>query len=168
MTLLPFFPPRRSPHGLWPTFLPFHFANFYAISCILEFSLIQDRRMMQDIFPTKWKFVVEFEDEQTREVSGTIGQANTREECEGLLECEMDEHNRRGQCVLNAEAVEICANCQGEGKVADQNGGMDRCEVCGGRLGPVANLTMLSLNRREFLLIRRGDFSGPLSPRRAA
>ena len=124
--------------------------------------------MMQDTFRTKWKFVVEFEDEETREVSGTIGQADTREECEGLLEYELDEHNRRRQCVLNAEAVEVCANCQGEGKIADKNGGMDMCGACGGRLGPVANLTMLSLNRREFLLIPRGDFTGRLSPRRAA
>jgi hypothetical protein len=119
---------------------------------------------MKDAFPTKWKFVVEFEDEETREVSGTIGQADTREECEGLLEYEIDEHNR----VLNAEAVEVCANCQGEGKIADKNGGMDMCEACGGRLGPVAILTMRSLNRRGFLLIPRGDFTGPLSPRRAA
>jgi hypothetical protein len=42
--------------------------------------------MIQDALRTKWKFVVEFEDEETNEISGTIGQADTREECEGLLE----------------------------------------------------------------------------------
>ena len=41
--------------------------------------------MTQTAFLTKWKFVVEFEDEETNEISGTIGQADTREECEGFL-----------------------------------------------------------------------------------
>ena len=42
--------------------------------------------MAQSAAVTKWKFVVEFEDDETKELSGTIGQANTREECEGLFE----------------------------------------------------------------------------------
>ena len=79
--------------------------------------------MTQDAFRTKWKFVVEFEDEETNEISGTIGQAGTREECEGLLEFEMQYHNSHGRIVLDAEAAEVCAKCEGEGKIAAMNGG---------------------------------------------
>jgi hypothetical protein len=124
--------------------------------------------MTQDALRTKWKFVVEFEDEETHEISGTIGQANTRGECEGLLEFDMQYHNSHGRIVLNAEAAEVCAKCEGEGTIAAVNGGLDLCDACDGRLGPISNLTTLRPNGTEFLLIRRGDFSGPLSPRRAA
>ena len=124
--------------------------------------------MTQDALRTKWKFVVEYEyeDEETKEISGTIGQADTREECEGLLEHEMQYHSSHGRIVLSAEAAEVCAKCEGEGKISAMNGGLVICDACGGRLGPISNLT--TPNGTEFLLIRRGDFSGPLSPRRAA
>ena len=79
--------------------------------------------MTQDAFRTKWKFVVEFEDEETNEISGTIGQAGTREECEGLLEFEMQYHDSHGRIVFNAEAAEVCIKCEGEGKVAAMKGG---------------------------------------------
>ena len=124
--------------------------------------------MNRDAFRTKWKFVVEFEDEETYEISGTIGQADTWEQCEGLLEYDMQYHDSHGRIVLNAEAAEVCAKCEGEGKIAAMNGGSVICDACGGRLGPISNLTPLRLNGTEFLLIRRGDFSGYLSPRRAA
>ena len=121
--------------------------------------------MTQDALRTKWKLVVEFEDEETNEISGKIGQSGTREECEGLLEFEMQYHGRN---VLNAEAAEVCAKCEGEGKIEAMNGGLVICDACGGRHGPISNLTTLRPNGTEFLLIRRGNFSGPLSPRRAA
>jgi len=125
--------------------------------------------MTQDALRTKWKFVVEFEDEETNEISGTIGQADTREECEGLLEYDMQYHDSHGRIVLNAEAAEVCAKCEGEGKVAAaMNGGAVICDACAGRRGSISNLTTLRPNGTEFLLIRRGDFSGSLSPRRAA
>jgi hypothetical protein len=41
--------------------------------------------MTQDALRTKWKFVVEFEDEETHEISGTIGQADTREDARDFL-----------------------------------------------------------------------------------
>jgi hypothetical protein len=123
--------------------------------------------MTRDAFRTKWKFVVEFEDEETEEISGTLGQADTREECEGLLEYDVQYHNSHGRTVINAEAAEVCAQCEGEGtRVA--NGGVEICDSCGGRLGPIANLTSLRANRTQFLLVRRGNLSTPLSPRRAA
>ena len=141
---------------------------FDTIFCVFECWNIQYVGMTQDALRTKWKFVVEFEDEETNEISGTIGQADTREECEGLLEFEMQYHDSHGRIVLNAEAAEVCAKCEGEGKIAAMNGRLVICDACGGRLGPISNLTTLRPNGTEFLLIRRGDFSGPLSPRRAA
>ena len=123
--------------------------------------------MIQDALRTKWKFIVEFVDEETNEISGTIGQADTREECEGLLEFDMQDHDSHGRIVLKAEAAEVCAKCEGEGEVAVMNG-LVICDACGGRLGPISNLTTLGPGGTEFLLIRRGNFSGPLSPRRAA
>lgn len=122
--------------------------------------------MTQEPLRTKWKFVVEFEDEEKQEISGTIGQADTREECEGLLGYDVEYHGFHGRTVLNAEAAEVCAKCEGEGKIATMNGGMDICDACGGRLGPISNLT--TQDGDEFILIRRGDFSGPLSPRQVA
>ena len=65
--------------------------------------------MTQGALRTKWKFVIEFEDEETHEISGTIGQADTREESEGLLEFDMQYHNSHGRIVLNAEAAKVCA-----------------------------------------------------------
>ena len=79
----------------------------------------------------------------------------------------MQYHDSHGRIVLNAEAAEVCAKCEGEGKIA-MNGGWDLCDACDGRLGPISKLTTLHPNGTEFLLIRQGVFSGPLSPRRAA
>jgi DnaJ-class molecular chaperone len=124
--------------------------------------------MTQDAFRTKWKFVVEFEDEETREILGTVGQADTREECEGLLEYDLQYHNSHGRTVINAEAAEVCAQCEGEGTTVAQNGGMETCEACGGRRGPLSNLTSLRANGTQFLLVRRGNLPTSLSPRRAA
>ena len=43
------------------------------ISCVSEHRTIQYAGMTQDALRTKWKFVVEFGDEETHEISGTIG-----------------------------------------------------------------------------------------------
>jgi hypothetical protein len=94
--------------------------------------------LTQDVPRTKWKFVVEFEDEETHEISGTIGQADTREDCEGLLEYDMQYHDSHGRIVLNAEAAEVCAKCEGEGKIVAVNGGLVICDACDG--APWANL----------------------------
>jgi hypothetical protein len=69
--------------------------------------------MTQDALRTKWKFVVEFEDEETHEISGTIGQADTREECEGLLELicstmiRMDESSQTRRQPRSAPSVRV-------------------------------------------------------------
>jgi hypothetical protein len=87
--------------------------------------------MAQSAAVTKWKFVVEFEDDETKEISGTIGQADTREECEGLIEHDVQYHHSRERTVIQTEAVEICAQCEGNGKFSAGNGRQVICEACG-------------------------------------
>jgi hypothetical protein len=142
---------------------------FSTISCILGYSFIQYGGMTQEALLTKWKFVVEFEDAATSEISGTIGQADTREECEGLLEYERQNLYSDGQIILNAEAAEVCAQCEGEGEISAGSSGLVICDACGGRHGPIATLTSsLGPKGTEYLLMRRGDFTPGISPRRAA
>jgi hypothetical protein len=90
---------------------------------------------------TKWKFVVEFEDDDTKEISGTIGQADTREECEGLIEQDVQYHRSHERTVIQTEAVEICARCGGDGKIPVGNGGQVICKACGGHIGPISKST---------------------------
>jgi hypothetical protein len=94
--------------------------------------------MAQSAALTKWKFVVEFEDDETKEVSGTIGQADTREECAGLIEHDVQYHHSRERTVIQTEAVEICAQCEGIGKISTGDGRQVVCEACGGHLGPIS------------------------------
>ena len=101
--------------------------------------------MTQIALFTKWIFVLEFEDEETHEIAGTIGQAESLEECEALIEHERQYHTLRGRMVFNAEAAEICAECSGEGKVAAGNGGQLICDACGGHLGPISEISFLNL-----------------------
>ena len=98
--------------------------------------------MTQISFATKWKFVVEFEDQETGEISGTIGQADTREDCESLIEYDIQYHSDRERTVLNAEAGEICAECEGEGQLLIGNGGFIICQACGGHHGPISKLML--------------------------
>ena len=60
------------------------------ISCIIQNAFIQYAGMIANAIRTKWKFVVEFEDEETGEIAGTLGEAADRDECEVLIEEEMD------------------------------------------------------------------------------
>ena len=96
--------------------------------------------MSQSVIPSKWKFIVEFEDEETQEISGTIGQASSREECEELIDYDMQHHIVRGRIIVNAEAAEICARCDGEGKLAAGNGFVI-CDACGGHIGAISKLS---------------------------
>jgi hypothetical protein len=81
--------------------------------------------MTQDALHTKWKFIVEFEDEETNEISGTIGQAGTREECEGLLEFEMQYHNSHGRRIQSG-----CDHVIGEAFICEEdNFGADNLTV---------------------------------------
>ena len=97
--------------------------------------------MAQSAAVTKWKFVVEFEDDETKEISGSIGQADTREECEGLIEDDFQYHHSHERTVIQTEAVELCAQCGGDGKISDGSGRQVICEACGGHLGPISKST---------------------------
>jgi hypothetical protein len=93
--------------------------------------------MTQTAVWTKWKFIVQSEDEETGEPSATIGQAETREECEALIEYDFDYHRLRGREIVDAEVCEICAECGGEGLIAAGNDGQVICPACDGHHGPL-------------------------------
>jgi len=99
--------------------------------------------MTQNAIPTKWRFIVEFEDNESRELSGTIGQAETYEECEASMEDEALYHRSRGRTVVNLEIGELCAACDGEGQIPAGNGGRVICQGCGGNLGPISQFVHL-------------------------
>ena len=99
--------------------------------------------MTQNAIPTKWKFIVEFEDHESREISGTIGQADSYEECEASMEDEALYHRSRGRTVFNLEIGELCVECDGEGQIPAGNGGRVICQACGGNLGPISQFVHL-------------------------
>jgi hypothetical protein len=105
--------------------------------------------MTQTAILTEWKFVVEFEDEESREISGIIGKADTLEECEGAIEDEIQDQISQGRTIVNAEAVELCAVCEGEGKIPAGDDGEIICDACGGHLGSIAILALPDLLRGE-------------------
>ena len=63
--------------------------------------------MIANAIHTKWKFIVEFEDEETGAIAGTLGEAPDRDECEELIEEEMEYQRLRGYIRVTAEAVEL-------------------------------------------------------------
>jgi hypothetical protein len=99
--------------------------------------------MTQNVIPTKWKFIIEFEDDESREISGTIGQADTYEECEASMEDEAFYLRSRGRTVVNLEIGELCAECEGEGQIPAGNDGRVICQACGGNLGPISPFVQL-------------------------
>jgi hypothetical protein len=105
--------------------------------------------MTQIAILTEWKFVVEFEDEESKEISGIIGKADTLEECEGAIEDEIQYQVSQGHRIVNAEAVELCAGCEGDGKIRAGDGGQIICDACGGHLGSIAILALPDLLRGE-------------------
>jgi hypothetical protein len=100
--------------------------------------------MTQGAIPTKWKFIVEFEDHESGEISGTIGQADTYEECEASMEDEALYHRSRGRTVCNLEIGELCMECDGEGQIPAGNDGRVICQACGGNLGPISRFVHLN------------------------
>jgi hypothetical protein len=101
--------------------------------------------MTQNAVPTKWKFIVEFEDDETKEISGTIGQADTCEECEASMEDEAFYHRSHGRTIVNLEIGELCVECEGQGLIPAGNGGRVICQACGGHLGPISQFVRLKL-----------------------
>ena len=91
--------------------------------------------MIANAIHTKWKFIVEFEDEETGAIAGTLGEAADRDECEVLIEEEMEYQRLRGYIRVTAEAVELCEQCEGEGSIPVEDGIVSICDACGGRIG---------------------------------
>jgi hypothetical protein len=91
--------------------------------------------MIANAIHTKWKFIVEFEDEETGAIAGTLGEAPDRDECEALIEEEMEYQRLRGYIRVTAEAVELCEQCEGEGSIPVEDGIVSICDACGGRIG---------------------------------
>ena len=90
--------------------------------------------MIANAIHTKWKFIVEFEDEETGAIEGTLGEAADRDECEVLVEDEMEYRRLRGYIRVTAEAVELCEQCEGEGSIPVEDGIVSICDACIGIL----------------------------------
>ena len=88
--------------------------------------------MTQIAILTKWKYVVEFEDDETKEISGTLGRADTQEECESLIEEEVQCQRSHGRTFVDIEVGLVCAECDGEGQIPAGNDGRAICHSCGG------------------------------------
>src|SRR6202171_5391131 len=88
---------------------------------------------------TKWKFIVEFENEESQEIAGTLGHAATRDECEALIEEEMQYQLSRGGIGGTAKAVELCAQCEGEGSIPVEDDIVSIRDACGGRIGTLSS-----------------------------
>ena len=64
-----------------------------------------------------------------------MGEAADRDECEVLVEEEMEYQRLRGYIRVTAEAVELCEQCEGEGSIPVQDAIVSICDACGGRIG---------------------------------
>jgi hypothetical protein len=91
--------------------------------------------MIANAIHTKWKFIVEFENEETGVIAGILGEAADREECEMLVEEEMRCQRLGGYIRVTAEAVELCAQCKGAGSTPVEEDIVSICDACGGRIG---------------------------------
>jgi hypothetical protein len=57
------------------------------------------------------------------------------DECEVLVEDEMEYQRLRGYIRVTAEAVELCEQCEGEGSIPVEDDIVSICDACGGRIG---------------------------------
>jgi hypothetical protein len=82
---------------------------------------------------------MDYLDDDTGRVAATIGSADDREECEGVVRHESSFIERHGFTVLRGEACELCWKCHGDG-VIGSNGSERECPECGGFIGPFCRL----------------------------
>ena len=64
-----------------------------------------------------------------------MGEAADRDECEVLIEEEIEYQRLRGYIRVTAEAVELCEQCEGEGSIPVEEDIVSICDACGGRIG---------------------------------
>ena len=97
-------------------------------------SLMDTKRL-----PTRWLYIMDYIDEDTGMVAATVGSADDREECEGVVRHETGFYQRQGFTVLRGEACELCRGCEGDGLVG-ANTAVRQCPQCGGFTGPFRRL----------------------------
>jgi hypothetical protein len=89
--------------------------------------------------PTRWLYIMDYMDEDTGTVAATVGGADDRDECEGVVRHETIFYQRQGFTVLRGEACELCRGCAGDGLIAG-SGATRQCPQCGGFTGPFCRL----------------------------
>jgi hypothetical protein len=89
--------------------------------------------------PTRWLYIMDYMDEDTGTVAATIGCADDREECEGVVLDETTFYERQGFTVVGGEGCELCRSCEGDGLIGGI-GSERQCPQCGGFTGPFRRL----------------------------
>ena len=89
--------------------------------------------------PTRWLYILDYIDEDTGTVAATVGGADDRDECEGVVRHETCFYQRQGFTILRGEACELCRGCEGDGLIG-ANDGARQCPQCGGFTGPFRRL----------------------------
>jgi hypothetical protein len=94
--------------------------------------------MLQIAAPTRWRYIVECQDIESGFIRAVVGSADSREECEAHVAYEAELQRDLGRHVVNMEACELCAVCDGEGIITPRLPRPEqiRCRSCGGRKGP--------------------------------
>ena len=82
---------------------------------------------------------MDYLDEDSGTVAATIGDAEDRSECEGVVRDETDFYERHGFTILGGEACELCSTCHGDGFIR-VDGSAKECPQCGGFNGPLRKL----------------------------
>lgn len=126
------YPTSHCAAGLW---LPQYIVLIqYGIRSILRGSLMDTKRL-----PTRWLYIMDYLDEDTGTLAATVGSADDRDECEGVVRHETIFYQRRGFTILRGEACELCRGCAGDGLI-DGSDAARQCPQCGGFTGPFRRL----------------------------
>ena len=89
--------------------------------------------------PTRWLYIMDYLNEDTGAVTAAIGNAEDRDECEGVVRHETMFYQRQGFTVIRGEACELCRSCEGDGLIS-AHGSRRQCPQCGGFIGPFRKL----------------------------
>jgi hypothetical protein len=82
-------------------------------------------QLPEPVILTAWKFIVEFEDDETNQISAILGQADTDEECKGSTEEEAQYQCSHERTVLNIESWEVCSGSVAEAQIPFWKDGSD-------------------------------------------
>ena len=98
--------------------------------------------------PTRWLYIMDYMDEDTGTVAATLGAADDRDECEGVVLHETTFFERQGFTIVRGEACELCRSCEGDGLICD-SGSERQCPQCGGFTGPFRRLRFKTSGARS-------------------